>query len=76
MTKVPSLNYPDVIRALQRGGWRFVRQKGSHIKLEIESDTSTLTIIVPAHKPIKRSTLASILKQAGLSVEEFLALLR
>jgi len=32
-------------------------------------------LIVPAHKPIKRSTLAHILKQAGLSVEEFLELL-
>ena len=72
MTKVPSLNYPEVIRAFQRGGWSLVRQKGSHIKLE----RGSLTIIVPAHKPIKRSTLAGILKQAGLAVDEFLDLLR
>jgi hypothetical protein len=39
-----------------------VSQRGSHIKLE----NGSLTIIVPAHKPIKRSTLAAILKQAGL----------
>ncbi len=72
MTKVPSLNYPEVVRAFQRGAWHLVRQKGSHIKLE----RGSLTIIVPAHKPIKRTTLAGILKQAGLTVEEFLDLLR
>ena len=72
MTKVPSLNYTEVVRAFQRGGWSVVSQKGSHIKLE----RATLTIIVPAHTPIKRSTLAAILKQAGLAVDEFLDLLR
>jgi predicted RNA binding protein YcfA (HicA-like mRNA interferase family) len=72
LTKVPSLNYPEVIRAFQRGGWSLVSQKGSHIKLE----RGSFTIIVPAHKPIKRSTLAAILKQAGLTVDEFLELLR
>jgi predicted RNA binding protein YcfA (HicA-like mRNA interferase family) len=76
LTKVPSLNYPEVIRAFQRAGWTLVRQKGSHIKLQREVEGSTLTIIVPAHKPIKRSTLATILKQADLSIEQFLALLR
>jgi predicted RNA binding protein YcfA (HicA-like mRNA interferase family) len=71
LTKVPSLNYPEVIRAFQRDGWNVVSQKGSHIKLE----NGSLTIIVPAHKPIKRSTLAAILKQAALTVEHFLDLL-
>lgn len=71
MTKVPSLNYPEVIRAFERGGWRVVRQKGSHIRLELASRDRTLKIIIPAHKPIKRSTLAHILKQAEISVDEF-----
>lgn len=35
----------------------------------------TLKLIVPAHRPIKRSTLAHLLKQAQLSVHEFIALL-
>ena len=33
MSKVPSLNYDKVIKALQRDGWVVVRQKGSHIRL-------------------------------------------
>ncbi len=76
MTKVPSLNYPEVIRALERGGWRVVRQKGSHIRLERPLRGRTLKIIVPAHKPIKRSTLAHILKQAEIAPDDFLELLR
>ena len=52
-----------------------MREKGSHIRLHKYIDDKKLKLIVPAHKPIKRSTLAHILKQAGLSVEEFLELL-
>lgn len=52
-----------------------VGQKGSHIKLHKYTKDKKLKLIVPAHKPIKRSTLSHILKQAGLSMEEFLQLL-
>jgi predicted RNA binding protein YcfA (HicA-like mRNA interferase family) len=75
MTKVPSLNYDEVIRALRRAGWVIVRQRGSHIRLQRHTPTETLKIIVPAHRPIKRSTLSHILKQAKLSVDEFNELL-
>ena len=75
MTKVPVVHYDRVIKALRRDGWVVVRQRGSHIRLQKETATETLRIIVPAHRPIKRSTLAHLLKQAQLSVEEFKALL-
>jgi predicted RNA binding protein YcfA (HicA-like mRNA interferase family) len=71
MTKIPSLPYDHVIRALQRNGWVVVRQKGSHIRLQKHTSTETLKLTVPAHRPIKRSTLSHILKQAKLTVEEF-----
>ncbi|MBU0512878.1 MAG: type II toxin-antitoxin system HicA family toxin [Chloroflexi bacterium] len=74
MTKVPSLSYVKVIRALQRDGWTVVRQRGSHIRLQKRLRDEVLKITVPAHKPVKRSTLAHILKQARLGVEEFLEL--
>jgi predicted RNA binding protein YcfA (HicA-like mRNA interferase family) len=44
--------------------------------MEKTMDEKTLRVIVPAHRPVKRSTLAHILKQAGLEVEDFLRLLR
>ena len=74
MTKVPSLVYEKVVRALQRDGWVVVRQKGSHIRLQKHLRNETLKLTIPAHRPIKRSTLAHVLKQARLSIEEFISL--
>ncbi|MFQ5789788.1 MAG: type II toxin-antitoxin system HicA family toxin [Acidobacteriota bacterium] len=76
MTKVPSINYSRIVSALQRDGWVVVRQKGSHIRLQKRLPNDVLKLIVPAHNPVKRSTLAHILKQARLSTERFLELLR
>ena len=73
--KVPSLPYQQIIRALQRDGWTVVRQRGSHIRLQKRVGSEVLKITVPAHRPIKRSTLAHILKQARLDVDDFLKLL-
>ncbi len=75
MTQVPSLGYEQVIKALQRAGFVVVRQKGSHIRLQKHLANETLKIIVPAHKPIKRSTLAHILKDARLSADQLNELL-
>lgn len=71
MSKAPSLSYTQVIKALQKDGWVVVRQKGSHIRLHKHMPTETLKLTVPAHIPIKRSTLSHILKQARLTVEKF-----
>lgn len=69
MSKVPSLPYDKVIAALKRDGWVVVRQRGSHIRLQKHTRTEVLKLTIPAHRPIKRSTLSHILKQAHLSVE-------
>ena len=71
MTKVPSLSYREIIRTLRRDGWVVVRQKGSHIRLQKHTAIETLKLTVPAHSPIKRSTLSHILKQAKLTVDQF-----
>ena len=75
MSKVPSLPYDRVVRALERDGWDVVRQRGSHLRLQKRAGDELLKLTVPAHRPIKRSTLAHILKQARLEVESFLRLL-
>ena len=75
MTKVPSLSYDRVVRALRRVGWVVIRQRGSHIRLQKHTPEETLKLVIPAHRPIKRSTLAHILKQARLTVEELERLL-
>jgi len=76
MTKVPSIHYEKVVKALQRDEWIVVRQKGSHIRLQKRTPTETLKVTVPAHRPIKRSTLSHILKHAHLSVDDLLRLLK
>jgi predicted RNA binding protein YcfA (HicA-like mRNA interferase family) len=52
-----------------------VRQRGSHIRLQKHTTDELLKLTVPAHRPIKRSTLSHILKQARLETETFLTLL-
>lgn len=75
MSKVPSLPYTQIIAALERDGWVIVRQRGSHIRLEKTMPDEVLKLTVPAHRPVKRTTLAKILKQARIDLEQFLELL-
>ena len=75
MSKVPVLSYKEVIKALQRNGWIVVRQKGSHIRLQKHILNEVLKITIPAHSPIKRSTLSHIIKQARIDLVDFLKLL-
>jgi predicted RNA binding protein YcfA (HicA-like mRNA interferase family) len=75
MTKTPSLPFDQVVRAMQRDGWVVVRQKGSHIRLQKHTLAGTFKLTIPANRPIKRSTLSHILKQARLTVDQFNELL-
>jgi predicted RNA binding protein YcfA (HicA-like mRNA interferase family) len=60
----------EVISVLERLGWRVVRQRGSHVRLELPDGLHPVT--VPACRwEVDPKTLASILRQAGLSVREF-----
>ena len=71
MTEIPTLSYRQVINALQRAGFVVVRQRGSHIRLQKRTKERALKLTVPAHSPIKKATLAKIIKDAGLSLKEF-----
>ncbi|WP_292521434.1 type II toxin-antitoxin system HicA family toxin [Methanoculleus sp.] len=70
MSKVPVLDYDRIVIALQRDGWVVVRMRGSHIRLHKHLPDKILKLTVPMHKPLKRSTLSRILKQAGMTVED------
>jgi len=65
----------EILRALQRDGWVVVRQRGSHVRLQKHLQDEVLKLVVPAHRPVKRTTLAHILKQARLDADAFLELL-
>ena len=72
---VPSLSYWIILRALQRDGWVAIRQRGSHIRLQKHLGQRTLKLTVPAHHPVKRSTLRQFVNQAELDLNRFLELL-
>ncbi len=72
MAKLPILSGDDLIKALKKGGFQAVRQKGSHISLQKGSRRT----VVPLHKELAKGTLIGILKQCGLSQDELLELLK
>ena len=72
--KLPILSAKEIIKALNKDGFRVIRQKGSHVSLYKKSDDKIYLVIVPDKKEVKRGTLLSILKQAGMSREKFFAL--
>ncbi len=67
--KVPrDLSGGDVAKAPKRLGFRFVRQRGSHMVFRKQEHVA----VVPDHNPIRAGTLKNILKMAGISLEELL----
>jgi predicted RNA binding protein YcfA (HicA-like mRNA interferase family) len=74
MTRLPTLNARKIIQALEQAGFVFDRQNGSHFILR--HPTARRTTCVPKHgKDIKRSLMKDILRQAGLTEDEFRNLL-
>jgi predicted RNA binding protein YcfA (HicA-like mRNA interferase family) len=69
--KLPTLSGNDLIKALKKAGFHVVRQKGSHVSLENGPNRT----VVPLHDELSRGTLLAILKQCGLSKDDFLSLL-
>lgn len=75
MSRLPQCTPAEVIRVLERLGWKFRNASGSHYRYKHPSHPGT--VIVPFHRrDLKRGTLRSVLKQAGIPEEEFLRLLR
>ncbi|HEW79356.1 MAG TPA: type II toxin-antitoxin system HicA family toxin [Phycisphaerales bacterium] len=74
MTKPPLLSGKKIVKAFEKARFYRVSQKGSHIK--IRNDTSQITLIVPDHKEVDRWTLRGIIRDSGLTIEEFIRLLK
>jgi predicted RNA binding protein YcfA (HicA-like mRNA interferase family) len=75
MTQLPVVRPEEVIRALERAGFVVERVKGSHHALK-HPDKPHLHVTVAFHKKeLPRGTLRSILKQADIRIDEFIALL-
>ncbi len=71
MGKLRTLSAFEVCKILTKHGFKEIRRKGSHIVLQRQIDTSTITVIVPDHKLVRKGTLMSIIRQSGLPKSEF-----
>ncbi len=69
---LPVISGAGVVKALLNEGFHEVRQRGSHVKLR---NGEGRTVIVPLHRERATGTLRSILRQAGLSIDDFTKLL-
>jgi predicted RNA binding protein YcfA (HicA-like mRNA interferase family) len=68
--KVPGVNHLDAVKALEKAGFRVVRQ-GKHV---VMSDGVRI-LTIPRHNPVNAFTMGGIVRDAGLTAEEFKKLL-
>jgi len=68
--KLPQISGKEVIKILCRKGFVVVRQKGSHVRLEKNTEKGTIKLTVPMHPVLKKGTLHQIAKDSGLSEED------
>ena len=73
---LPVISGRDAVKALGKAGFEIIkgRGKGSHIVMAKVDHPAILTI--PDHRELDRGTLRAIIRQAGLTVDEFVALLQ
>lgn len=72
MPKLPRISSREAIRSLERLGFEQIRQTGSHIVMKKETEKGEIGCVVPVHRELKIGTLSGILKQAQVTVEEFI----
>ena len=70
MPRIPGVNHQDAVRALQKAGFRVARQAKHMVMTD-----GVRIITIPRHNPINAFTMGGIVRDAGLSEEEFRALL-
>ena len=68
---VPVLSGREVVCVFRALGWEAVRQTGSHIIMVKDEELATLS--VPDHREVAKGTLRSLIRTAGLTVDEFVA---
>jgi len=69
MPKLPRVSGAEVVRALERLGFQNARQRGSHVVMK----RGASGCVVPLHRELKVGTLAGLLRQAGVSPDDFIA---
>ena len=71
MPKLRRVSGQETICSLERLGFVQVRQRGSHVVLKRQAAEGVIGCVVPMHRELATGTLRGILKQAGVSIDEF-----
>ena len=74
MMRLPALKAREVLQVLERAGYYVDHVTGSHYIMRHPERPGRVTVAFHGDRDIKRAVLASIIKQAGMTVEEFLRL--
>jgi len=72
MPELRRVSGTEAIRALERLGFERVRQRGSHVILKKQTSEGEIGCVVPLHRELAVGTLRGILKQAGVTQEQFI----
>ncbi|QPM68191.1 type II toxin-antitoxin system HicA family toxin [Atribacter laminatus] len=72
--KLPVISGRDCVKALEKIGYKVVRQRGSHLRLK-DTNGKLLPVTVPDHKELRPGLVKKILNDANLTVEELIKLL-
>lgn len=73
MSKLPVVSGKKCVKTFGKAGSYFKRREGSHITLRRGDPFAQ--VVVPDHKELDRGTLRAIIRQAGLSIDEFVKLM-
>ena len=76
MPDLPHLSGREIIRALERLGFVQARQRGSHVVMKKSAPEGNVGCVVPTHSEVAIGTLRSILKQAKVSADEFVKVVK
>ena len=74
MSRLPVVSGHEAVRAFGRIGYVVDRQRGSHIQLR-QPTPPFRRLTIPDHKELGRGLLRSLIRDAGITVDEFIALL-
>ncbi|MBI5243122.1 MAG: type II toxin-antitoxin system HicA family toxin [Elusimicrobia bacterium] len=73
---LPSISAKEAIRVFCKTGFTRVRQSGSHVVLQKRLGHTTVTLVIPNHPELAKGTLRAVIRKAGMSIDEFVRLLR
>ncbi|TKJ39566.1 MAG: hypothetical protein CEE38_02260 [Planctomycetes bacterium B3_Pla] len=75
MPKLPVISGSRAIKCFEKIGYQVIRQRGSHVRMRHKTDSAKKPLTIPRHKTLGKGLVRKLLRDAELSIGEFLKLL-